>query len=402
MKKDGIVTKKDITKKFEAIRTKRGIKVLNVRQWRWTPGRPYLSVKLSKLSSRRIDGSYVYVLSMHLHQIVANDNRKFAAPSITWRSKSSYGVYPKHLSELSHLVVERGVEKFAKAHRLADPKFIPRFKPQKTGSKRGDPAKSLPNKIEPLDIAKYDTLGIGRLIKPPDIGPMRIVPLTSETLLHWSARHGLTKAVAELLKLNEVDANLRNKQKQTPLYLACEGGHVSVVKLLAAKKPNLDERFVDNETMLHAAAWNRHLRVVELLLENQADAKLADDSGYTPLHIAAWKGNVAVAKALLDAKAPATTNENKYTPLHAAAWKGHLPIVNLLILHKAVVDAKDSDGSTPLHKAAWKGHLAAIRSLVEAGADVNAKDNDGFTPLTKAKSAKHKTVIAFLTARGAK
>jgi cytohesin len=195
------------------------------------------------------------------------------------------------------------------------------------------------------------------------------IKLTSgESLFHWCARNGMEKSIAKLLKQLDAKPHEADKQGRTPLALACEAGHVKVVRHLLDTKPNLAQSD-GNETLLHVAAWN---------------------------------GHTEVAEALLAAGAEIAPKESSYTPLHAAAWNGHANTIKVLLKHKAEVDAKDSDGYTPLHKAAWRGHLEAVKALVVAGADVNAKDIDGFTPLTKAKSGKKTDVASFLAANGAK
>jgi ankyrin repeat protein len=88
-----------------------------------------------------------------------------------------------------------------------------------------------------------------------------------------------------------------------------------------------------------------------------------------------------------------------------AAKSGDAATINcLLASNKALLNARDEDGSTPLHCAAWKGHVAAVQALLDAGADINAhnsNDHWGTTPLHAAAHGNQKQVAQVLLKRGA-
>jgi ankyrin repeat protein len=88
-----------------------------------------------------------------------------------------------------------------------------------------------------------------------------------------------------------------------------------------------------------------------------------------------------------------------------AAKSGDAAAVKALLKKdKALLSARDKDGSTPLHCAAWKGHVAVVEALLDAGADVNdgnANTHWGTTPLHAAAHGNQKGVAAVLIARGA-
>jgi ankyrin repeat protein len=71
---------------------------------------------------------------------------------------------------------------------------------------------------------------------------------------------------------------------------------------------------------------------------------------------------------------------------------------------RALLEARDKDGSTPLHCAAWKGHAGAVAELIALGADVNARnanDHYGDTPLHAAAHGNHREVVELLIRHGA-
>jgi ankyrin repeat protein len=90
--------------------------------------------------------------------------------------------------------------------------------------------------------------------------------------------------------------------------------------------------------------------------------------------------------------------------LKAAKSGDAATITALLKKDKALLNARDKDGSTPLHCAAWKGHVAVVEVLLDAGAninDVNTNTHWGTTPLHAAAHGNQKDVAAVLIARGA-
>ena len=91
------------------------------------------------------------------------------------------------------------------------------------------------------------------------------------------------------------------------------------------------------------------------------------------------KAHLKGDRALLEAR-----DIDGSTALHCAAWKGHREVVDFLLKAGADVHAQNSNdhwGTTPLHAAAHANHTAIVQSLIDAGADVNANDMNGKTPL---------------------
>ena len=88
-----------------------------------------------------------------------------------------------------------------------------------------------------------------------------------------------------------------------------------------------------------------------------------------------------------------------------AAKSGDAERVRALLANdKALVEARDKDGSTPMHCAVWKGHPQVVALLLKAGADVNAQnENDhwGTTPLHAAAHANQAAIAQLLIDYGA-
>ena len=66
--------------------------------------------------------------------------------------------------------------------------------------------------------------------------------------------------------------------------LACQGGHLEVVRLLLERGAAVDAKDGDmGETPLMKACYNGHVEAARLLLEKSADVNVADMHGQTSL-----------------------------------------------------------------------------------------------------------------------
>ncbi|KAL3153955.1 hypothetical protein ABBQ32_013515 [Trebouxia sp. C0010 RCD-2024] len=226
----------------------------------------------------------------------------------------------------------------------------------------------------------------------------------------------------------------------TPLYLAAQGGHIDVLKLLLASGANAVGKSVGGRTPLAAAAT---AETVHELLSSGADIADKDQDGSTPLHAAAAWGHLDVLKALIEHGARVhTINLKGYTPLHMAALLGHLDavkallkstpdgafvdakdsedrllqssirkgsvaLVQLFLLHGADVQASDCGGRSVIHLACLcedaddNMRCQIVTMLIAHGASINAKDGQGFTPLANALVGDHPDLVSLLLSCGA-
>lgn len=223
------------------------------------------------------------------------------------------------------------------------------------------------------------------------------------TGLHLAASYGVFEAVVQLLcdECIDIEAESRDDHK-TPLRLAAENGHRSIVEHLIEKGAAID---TDNSPLCEAAR-NGHEAVVRLLINKGADIDLADSSGCTALTAAASGGHEAIVQLLLDrgADIEGTIGLEESSPLYEAASGGHEAVVQLLLNRGADIDncAREFEISPVLYGAACGGHEAVVQLLLDRGADIKP---DGGLELSRLlywlAERGHKGVIQLLLDRSA-
>ena len=107
------------------------------------------------------------------------------------------------------------------------------------------------------------------------------------------------------------------------MYLACQNGHLEVIKLIAEMAPqwvNSSDSDNDMRTPLHVASEKGYEEIVNVLMMHNAIPR-PTKNGFTPIHMAVQKGHINVMKTLLSRfpNEVSTADKKKQTPLHHAA-----------------------------------------------------------------------------------
>ena len=264
---------------------------------------------------------------------------------------------------------------------------------------------------------KYSRLNIVNfLLQRSDIN-VNVPNNAKETPLFIAAGRGDLDIVNALLRRSDVDINLTNNDDYTPLHIACENNHVNVVNALLSKDEIDVNAFCHGyylRTALYLACENNHLEVAKALLKRDGiDANKAEMEADTPLYYACKEGNLEIVRALLNAEGidvNKTSHDSVHrdlwgdveeifpgdTPLYYACKEGNLEIV------EALMNADGIDVGSSFKIACIRGNLEVVNFMLKRdNVDVEKQDeSDGWTPFFWASKQKQwKVVIALLNSK---
>ena len=188
------------------------------------------------------------------------------------------------------------------------------------------------------------------------------------TALHAASHFGHVKTVSLLV---DADASMdMPSEKGTPLFIACQRGHLPVAKLLVASRCQVDlADEIDGATPLLIACQEKQTEAVRVLLEAGADVDRASLQGVTPLFLACEDGNLALAAVLSEYGASRHgPRKDPWTAESVAGSHGHTALVEWL--------RRSATWSTPLHHIAHL-HPRRARDLLRAGSALHARPSVG-------------------------
>ena len=231
---------------------------------------------------------------------------------------------------------------------------------------------------------------------------VRMHPFCGQTSLMIAARQGHLEVVRELLREQDIEIEAEDSEGNTPLMEACAGGCVEIVCLLMSQGALITGIQLREEDGLNVytssltlACEEGHLEVVRELLERKPIAQRGDDECndevIVSLLLACRNGHVEIVRELLghgvsiEALKDDDENYEDYgmTPLLVACYYGELNVVRELLGHGANVEAVHTDsGITCLSLACQEdGSCKILKALIDYGANVRTLDSDGMTPL---------------------
>nr|XP_027113411.1 ankyrin repeat-containing protein BDA1-like isoform X1 [Coffea arabica] len=185
---------------------------------------------------------------------------------------------------------------------------------------------------------------------------------------------------------------------ETPLHIACIGGHTDFVKEVLKLRPEFAEELnQDGFSPLHIASGNGDIQIVkELLQVNCFLCLIKGKERRIPLHYAAIKGRIHVIDELLSACSESVgyVTGRGETILHLALKNNQFEAFEFLVQYLIrsnnweILNKKDHQGDTILHLAVSRKQYEQVIDFMldknvfhEGRVEVNSLNKRGYTPI---------------------
>jgi serine/threonine-protein phosphatase 6 regulatory ankyrin repeat subunit B len=172
------------------------------------------------------------------------------------------------------------------------------------------------------------------------------------------------------------DPNLPLTAHRTvPLIIAATAGHAAqTVERLLEGGAIINYQRPDGVTPVYMASQNGHTSVVDVLLRHGTDPNLPLTAlRSVPLEIAAANGHAQTVERLLEGGAIINYQRpDGVTPVYMASQNGHTSVVDVLLRHGTDPNLPlTAHRTVPLIIAATAGHAETVERLLEGGAIIN-------------------------------
>ena len=236
--------------------------------------------------------------------------------------------------------------------------------------------------------------------------PMTYQDQDDRCLLHYACEFGHAHLIGQIFREGMKEginvAHVKDDNYWTPLMLACQYGHLNMVKyLVKTGGANVKCRDVYNsDSPLSIACKHGHVDVVEYLIGLGKINVNAKFNGNTVLALAIAYDHLDVVKVLVK-KGHAdlnATNCEGYNALMMAVGHDKCDMVAYFVEEcHADVEAKESHGRTAFLQAAFYWHPDVVKYLVEsAKARVDVRDCKGNTAMDYAVKDKVTKLVDYL------
>ncbi|TSR99383.1 Ankyrin repeat and SOCS box protein 2 [Bagarius yarrelli] len=215
--------------------------------------------------------------------------------------------------------------------------------------------------------------------------------------LHEAAYYGQEQCIKALLRVQPGMINKRTLTDQTALLLAVTGEREECVACLLEKGADPDIANKDKETPLYKACEKENPAIVAMLLNHSAAVNKNCIQGWTALHESVCRSNLEICEMLIKAGAKiSTTNIYGITPIFVAAQSGKLDSLRFLLKNGADINSQAADGATALYEACKNGHVEIVEFLLSQKADANKPGKNGMLPIHIAAQRGNDRIVSML------
>jgi len=240
--------------------------------------------------------------------------------------------------------------------------------------------------------------------------PLNIADEAGSPPLHEAVYQG-DEHIIQLLILYQVPIDNEDAFGNTPLHVASSLGEYRAAEILLKHGADVDKVTAKRSwTPLMLALNNRHITLISLLLGAGANIHYQDpEEGWTPLMVACEQQLEEAAIYLIqkgaDVTACLTAGDTRgRNALELVSYHGDELIARELLKHGADVNHQPADGGlTALHWAVYNGHFDLTAFLLSQGANPNIPalgTYQGRTALHYAASAGRPDLVEILMKHG--
>lgn len=241
---------------------------------------------------------------------------------------------------------------------------------------------------------------IEMLQKLVTVNTVQIRDSFGNTPLHIATQRGATEEQVKYLLTCGADVNARNRNGDTPLFIAIKENNRPTGELLLSYQADVFATNTDNFSPLRMALTAGG-EIQDWVLSSEI-IKATDGIGNTPLHYAAeWNLESAITTLLEKGAAVNVQNSNGETPLFNAVKSNNPSSVAILMKNGADWNIRDFLGNTALHACVRYDACEAAEMLIETGVDINAQNISGKTTLHEAAKAGRLDMVNLLLDNGA-
>ena len=207
---------------------------------------------------------------------------------------------------------------------------------------------------------------------------------------------GHTETVRYLVGLPEVDVNHRDANlydthtgrwaygcaDMIALHCAAQRNRTEVAQLLIDAGADVDIKNRDGDFPVHLACISGALDVVKMLVEAGARVCDTDNEGRMCLHLATQYGHTEIVRYLVGLPEVDVNCQNPWnnTALHCAVEENYADVAQVLIDAGADIEMRNCDGYSPMDCVVDEEQRGVAQLLINAGADMDTENTDGRSP----------------------
>ncbi|XP_063039908.1 ankyrin repeat and EF-hand domain-containing protein 1 [Engraulis encrasicolus] len=250
-----------------------------------------------------------------------------------------------------------------------------------------------------VQIEKLARMGVPNIINLSE-------PSEGEGAMHLATVANDTDMAEFLLSLG-ANPNIQDSKGRTPVMLAAQLGHDTMVTLLANHHASMALTDIEGQGVLFycISPTKRHMNCLQTVLNSKANVNNISNEGKHVFVLACERAQHCQSMAISILKRGA--NQNAYdkitgrTALMEACRTGSEELARTILRRGSSPNMLDKKNMNAVHFAAEAGNLKILQLLSAYSADFNVMANDGNTPLHLAAAGGFADCCRFLSQRGA-